>query len=413
MTRSGYASAWSKAMKAACSIYLSFHVAACGSSFQQPAAMDSGLLRARAITKTEDNIRVAAAVPSVAEAKSAFGIDLGKNGIQPLWLEIENSNDRPFIFLPTGLDPEYFAPLEVAFLYGDGLSQEGRATLANHIRDLSFDSRKLIYPGETVSGFVYLNHFDPTLVAEITLIGRKWSDRIALLVPVPGTDERNRSVEALAQLYAEHEITEIDDEAALRTALEGLPCCATVQDGSGALSPLNVVFIGEIEELGPAFTSRGYRYTPASLLYAFGRQQDLSGNKTSRWVTPQPHTLRFWLTPLRYRGTPIWIGQVSTRLGGRFSGSGEQVGRIEPDVDEARNDLVQDLLYSQSVRKIGFVKGVRPVIAEKLQEAFDRRNVHTDGLRAVMVFGGKDVSLAMIDFFDWERLADHYRQQIE
>jgi hypothetical protein len=30
----------------------------------------------------------------------------------------------------------------------------------------------------------------------------------------------------------------------------------------------------------------------------------------------------------------------------------------------------------------------------------------TDGLRAVLEFGGNAVSLAEVDFFDWERLVD-------
>jgi len=387
--------------------------AACGSSFHRPVLVDDGFLRERAITKTEDDIRVSAAVPSAGEARSAFGIDLSERGIQPLWLEIENGTNRPFIFLPTGLDPEYFAPLEVAFLYGDDLTEEGRATLAEHIKELSFDSRKLIYPGETVSGFVYVNRFDPSLVAEVTLIGRKWSDRIALLVPVPGTVGGQLGVDAARQVHSDDEFTEIDDEATLRAALAELACCAAREKGSEETLPLNLVLIGTVAELGPAFTSRGYRYTPASPLYAFGRQQDLSGHRTSRWVAPQPHTLRFWLTPLRYRGKPIWVGQVSSRRGGRFAGSVEERQRIEPDVDEARNDLIQDLLYSQSIRKIGFVTGVGRVAANRQEQKSDSFVFHTDGLRGVILFGGKDVSLAMIDFFDWENLVDHYWQKTE
>jgi LssY C-terminus len=136
--------------------------------------------------------------------------------------------------------------------------------------------------------------------------------------------------------------------------------------------------------------------------------QDLSGRKISRWVAPQPHTLRLWLTPLRYQGTPIWVGQVSTGLGGRFAASGEGTRRIQPDVDEARNDVVQDLLYSQALAKIGFVKGASSVSAAEP----DGSSYHTDGLRAVLVFGGKAVSLAEVDFFDWERLVDYSRRQL-
>ena len=400
----------SRIAKTAFAISLLLLTAACGTSFEKPAPFDDEPLRERAITKTEDSIRVSAAAPSKDESKSIFGIDLKQQGIQPFWLEIENGTDRSFAFLPTGLDPEYFSPQEVAFLYGDSLTGEGQANLAEHIEALSFDSRSLILPGDTVTGFVYLNLVDPSLVAEIGLIGRKWSQRISLLVPVLGTQEAQQRVAALRGVYTESDFVEIDDEATLRTALEGLPCCTTNETGTRQSQPLNLVLIGEIEELGPAFVGRGYRYNPASPLFAFGRVQDISAHKISRWVAPQPHTIRFWLTPLRHQGKPIWVAQVSTGLGGRFGASDEGTRRIEPDVDEARNDLVQDLLYSQAMAKIGFVKGVGRVAAAEPRETPDGSTYHTDGLRAVMVFGGKPVSLDKVDFFDWERLVDHYQQ---
>jgi LssY C-terminus len=202
---------------------------------------------------------------------------------------------------------------------------------------------------------------------------------------------------------------EIGDEATLRTALEELPCCATVESGAGQGPPLNLVVSGNIEGWAPAFARRNYRYAPARPRYAFGRAQDLSGHKISRWVAPQPHHLRAWLTPLRYQGGPIWAMQVSTGLGGRFAASGEATQRIEPDVDEARNDVVQDLVYSQAVARIGFVKGAGRVSAAEPRWTPDGSPYCTDGLRAVLMFGGEAVSLAEVDFFDWERLVDHYR----
>jgi hypothetical protein len=244
------------------------------------------------------------------------------------------------------------------------------------------------------------------MLVNVDLMGREWSDSIGLVVPVPGTEAAQQRMAALRGLYTESDVVEIDDEPALRSALEDLPCCAADQTGARSL-PLNLVVIGKLDEWGPAFVGRNYRYAPASPWHAFGRMQDLSGHRISRWVAPQPHTLRLWLTPLRYQGTPIWVGQVSTGLGGRFAASGEGTRRIQPDVDEARNDVVQDLLYSQALAKIGFVKGASSVSAAEP----DGSSYHTDGLRAVLVFGGKAVSLAEVDFFDWERLVD-YRHQV-
>ena len=390
---------------------LALLIGACASPFEKPAPFDDRSLRARAVSKTDAGIRVSAAVPSRDESRSIFGVDLDQRGIQPLWLEIENGSERPFYFLPTGLDPEYFAPLEVAFLYQGPFHDEGKAALAEHLEVLSFESRSPILPGETVSGFVYANRADPSVMVNVDLIGREWSDSIGLVVPVPGTEAAQQRMAALSGLYTEADVVEIDDEPALRSALEELPCCAADQTGARSL-PLNLVLIGKLDEWGPAFVGRNYRYAPASPWHAFGRMQDLSGRKISRWVAPQPHTLRLWLTPLRYQGTPIWVGQVSTGLGGRFAASGAGTQGIEPDVDEARNDVVQDLLYSQALAKVGFVKGAGRVSAAEPGQMPDGSPYRTDRLRAVLVFGGKAVSLAEVDFFDWERLVDYYPQRL-
>jgi hypothetical protein len=378
---------------------------ACASPFERPAPVDDGPLRARAVTRTDDGIRVSTAVPSGDESRSIFGVDLDQRGIQPLWLEIENGSERPFYFLPTGLDPEYFAPLEVAFLYQGPFHDEGKAALAEHLEALSFDSRSLILPGETVSGFVYANRADPSMMVNVELIWRDWSHSVGLVVPVPGTEPAQQRMAALRGLYTESEVVEIDDEPALRSALEGLPCGAADETGGRGL-PLNLVVIGQLDEWGPAFVGRNHRYAPASPWHAFRRTQDLSGHKISRWVAPQPHTLRLWLTPLRYQGKPIWVGQVSTSLGGRFAPSAEGTQRIDPNVDEARNDVLQDLLYSQALAKIGFVKGAGSVSAAEPVRTPGGTSYHTDGLRAVLMFGDEAVSLAEVDFFDWERLVD-------
>jgi hypothetical protein len=90
--------------------------------------------------------------------------------------------------------------------------------------------------------------------------------------------------------------------------------------------------------------------------------------------------------------------------GGRFAASNgpspTSPSGVDPDVDEARNGLVQDLIYSQSLAKIGFVKAFRNR-AMPVDSSY-----RTDGLRAVLLFTDEPVSLQEIDFFDWERLVD-------
>ena len=116
--------------------------------------------------------------------------------------------------------------------------------------------------------------------------------------------------------------------------------------------------------------------------------------------------MRLWLTPLRFHGKPVWVGQVTTRFGGRFSNAESEAHLIEPEVDDSRNDLVQDLLYSQTISRIGFVKGARCPENATVDHGAPDPACQTDGLRAVMVFGADEVSLSGIDTFDWESLID-------
>jgi hypothetical protein len=183
----------------------------------------------------------------------------------------------------------------------------------------------------------------------------------------------------------------------LRRALEQLPCCVTDESGARQGLPLNLVLIGTLEEMGPAFVLQGYHHSPASPLYLFGRKNDLSARKRSRWVSPQPHVVRVWLTPLRYQGAPVWVAQVSTAQGGRFAVAAGEAQAVDPAVDEPRNDVLQDLLYSQSVARIGFVGGAG-------REGSGEPSYRSSGQRAVLLFTSKAVSLREIGNFDWETL---------
>ena len=115
----------SGAVTAAFALALLLLTASCAGTFERPAPVDEGPMRARAVSRTEDGVRVAAAVPSASESRSIFGVDLEEHGIQPLWLEIENGSRRNLYLLRTGLDPEYFAPREVAYLYKSSFNDQG------------------------------------------------------------------------------------------------------------------------------------------------------------------------------------------------------------------------------------------------------------------------------------------------
>ena len=61
--------------------------------FTAPPPGQAGFV-ARGITQQEGDVVVTAAVPSPAEIEVLFGVDLFKDDIQPVWLEVENRGDR-------------------------------------------------------------------------------------------------------------------------------------------------------------------------------------------------------------------------------------------------------------------------------------------------------------------------------
>jgi hypothetical protein len=379
-------------------------LAACGGRYEPIENIDHASFRARAAVETDERVTVAAAIPDEAEALAIFGVDLDSKGIQPIWLEIENGSERPFVFLPSGLDAEYFAPNETSFLFASQFDRESRRTLGAFLEEASLTNRAPIAPGETARGFVFVNKSEPTAIVDVVLVGSNWSKTIPLFLPVPGAGgiiERDDILERFASTGIEQAF---DDREALRRALERLPCHTNIVDGDSLGPPVNLVIVGELDVVAPAFGRRLYRLTEVEPLRLFGRNQDLASVKTSRWTAARPHLLRLWITDLSHRGLPVMVGQVSMPRGGRFAATGEPRHSAEARTDDARDGLLQDMFYSQSLAKVAFVKARGP---EPLSGCATASGFETDGLRAVLFFHDTESSLAEIVFLDWERLRDH------
>jgi hypothetical protein len=98
-----------------------------------------------------------------------------------------------------------------------------------------------------------------------------------------------------------------------------------------------------------------------------------------------------WVTPLRFEGKPVWIGQVSRDIGVRFTYKTWNLTthKIDPDVDDARDYVLDDLLESEHVALVGYVPG-----AGAAERTAPRHNLtgdpyFTDGQRAVAVFSAE------------------------
>ena len=185
-------------------------------------------------------------------------------------------------------------------------------------------------------------------------------------------------------------------------------------DGTLDGDPLNIIVIGNVEQVLNAFLDNGwdetemltsgnmikaakaflsgssYRHTIISPLYCFGRQQDLSMQKPRKTISARNH-LRLWMTSLRYHNKPVWIGQISRDVGVRMTSKTWPpfTHKISPAVDEAREYIVEDMGISDKLAEFGFVGGVGVSSSTEPRTNLTGDPYFTDGLRAVLILSEK------------------------
>jgi hypothetical protein len=76
--------------------------------------------------------------------------------------------------------------------------------------------------------------------------------------------------------------------------------------------------------------------------------------------------------------------------------------KIDPDLDEAREQLLQDLFFSQGLLKFGYVGGVGSATMLKPRKNLRGDPYFTDGYRMVVWLSGRAVSLQDVEFVEWE-----------
>ncbi len=378
-----------------------------------PRPMDEVPFRERAQTQYENNVRVTAAVLSAEESETVFGVPLYKKGIQPIWLEIENNDEEPVWFLPVGLDPDYFAPLEVAYMHHFAFSNEANQQMDRNFHEKAME--KYIAAGSVRSGFVFTNLDLGTKNFNVDLVGEDHHVRtLTFFINVPGLRVDHHEVD-WENLYSKNEIVGYDEEG-LKRALERLPCCTTNQKGTKQGDPINVVFIGKGKDLHHALIRSGwdetgtmesisavgmqYRYAPVSPLYFFGRSQDAAFRK-ARETANERNQLRVWLSPMTFEGTPVWVGQISRDIGLQFAGQ-TITYKLDSDMDEARTYILQNFWYSQSIMKYAYVKGVGASSISKQRKNLQGSSYFTDGYRVVFWVSSEPISFSEVEFVEWE-----------
>ena len=197
----------------------------------------------------------------------------------------------------------------------------------------------------------------------------------------------------------------------------------TDKGGTNNGDPLNLVIVGDVTDafyafmragwdetetiysgslwktLGSAMSGGEYRYSPVSALYVFGRAQDVAMQKARTSIHKRNH-LRLWLTPVRFEGKPVLIGQISRDIGVRFTWKTITTHKIDPNVDETREYLLEDLAYAQSVAAYGYVRGVGRAPFDEPRGNLTGDPYFTDGLRLVVFLSKEAVDISEIDLLD-------------
>jgi hypothetical protein len=380
----------------------------------------------QAQTRRDNGVETTVAVPSDRESQRIFGVRLARHELQAVWLEIVNGGGEPLWLDRVLFDRNYYTPLETAnlahFAIGRRLvafgllgwmflpllplvplklfsAHRANQRLSKLLRAMGFPTG-VIPPGKKVSGFMFTPLDEAVKRIDVRLLGRSRSLDFPFTIEVPGL--------VLPHPVEEAGNAEELDEAALRLWLERQPRCTGNARGTVEGDPLNLVIVGdrasireclgswdESESLtlrtawktAKAFLLESqYRYSPVSPLYLGGREQDLALQRARLSLNQRLH-LRLWTTGVRLDGQPVWIGQISRDIGVRFTPRTWNLTthQIDPDVDEARDYVLNDLLVAGRVARLGFVPGVQAAPAAAPRHNLTGDPYFTDGLRAVAV----------------------------
>ncbi|MFZ1887298.1 MAG: LssY C-terminal domain-containing protein [Candidatus Binataceae bacterium] len=406
-----------------------------------PHPAERGFLE-RAQTRREGEVAITVAVPSDRESERIFGVRLARHHLQAVWLEIANGGGESLWLDRIQLDPDYYTPLEAArlahFRMGTRLVAFGvlgwlflpllpliplkifSARRANQrMNDLFRASgfpTGVIEPGKTLSGFLFTRLDEGVKRIDVRMLGRSHAINCQFTVEVPG----------LVLPHIEHEAepstdTKDLDDAALQIWIEQQPRSTSNALGTIDGDPLNLVLVGDracIQEclstwdetesitLGTSWkTAKAfllesqYRYSPVSPLYLDKRVEDFALQRARANLNQRLH-LRLWSTKISYGGEPVWIGQVSRDIGVRFTLKTWNLTthQIDPNVDEARDYVLDDLLASRRVSRLGFVRGVEPAPATSPRHNLTGDPYYTDGLRAFAILSKTRTTPALLSW---------------
>ena len=390
-------------------ILVIFLLAACSITPYSLEPLDVDALRFRAETQIFEPLIVKAAVPSAAESKALFGVPLYDHDIQPVWLEITNGGGEKIRFAMVSVDPDYYSPLEVAYTLRSGFSKTARAAMDERFHSSGIS--RFVEPGETISGFVFTHLSPGTKSFNVDLFGLTTQQNFAFFIQVPGFTPDHSKVD-FEQLYTQDEVREMTIET-FRDSLGELPGYTANSEGEPNGLPVNVVIVANgIDVLRALLRADWYESTAGSSVktdsgqgayYLYGRDPD-AVFRIQRNNSVDRNELRLWLAPRLVDGETVWLGQVTNFVGQRsyiekvFFGA-----HLDPDVDDARGFLLQNIWYSQGLQSFAWSDTGQQVPFDQPGTDFNGNPFFTDGFRAVLWLSGTPYSMLDTTRLDWDR----------
>ncbi|MDD5217303.1 MAG: LssY C-terminal domain-containing protein [Candidatus Omnitrophica bacterium] len=392
-------------------------------------------------TQEQQGVRVSVLGLSAEESKETFDVNLQKKGILPLWIKVENNDpDKDYFFVQRGVSENYYSPGEAAYMsrippgvrWLDRVLPPSMSVMgwlfapfdyffvnpANQKIAAEFEQRAFkdgwIPSGRTQEGFIFVPFELGSKEVHIRLFGSDIQKSGAtqrtfdFLIHIPGIKQDYRAKD-FQKLYRPDQIIEVRDEQELKKVLESLPGCVTNKKADKNGDPVNLVVIGTLDEALTAFTSakwdeteivylssiwkmftsfsfkKRYRYSPVSPLYLYGRCHDIAFQKARDTIHERMH-LRLWLSPIRFREDPVWVGSVSRDIGVRWTTKtwNLMTHKIDPHIDESLIYVVSDVIYVARVEKYDFVDGAPVSTPEHPVKNLTDDVYYTKGKRLVM-----------------------------
>ena len=381
-------------------------VSGCATQPYQYDNAQSRSVRDRAIIQTEGDLTISASVPGEDEATAIFGVPMYKRGIQPVWLEVENSSEEFLRFALSSVDREYFSPLEVAYMHKSGFSKQARAEMEQRFYDSAMP--RIIPPGESRSGYVFTHTRPGTKSFNVDLYGNDDDVSFAFFVTVPGFVPDHQAVN-FKDLYQADELKHYDLDG-FRSALTERQWITTSESGEPGL-PVSIVIVANGLDALKALLRAGWYEQPdtrdsvdtETAHYMFGRLPDASF-RIKRSDKSERNELYVWQTRMRVNGEIVWMGRIVNFIGQRNQIRQVLFGaRIDPDIDQGRDYFMQNMWYSGCLDQLAWLRSADAVPMDSLASDFNGAEYFTDGYLAITWLSGDPVSLVETTNAGWDR----------